>query len=205
MTIRVWDYDRTCDRFPSNQIGCLELGSTVHAYLIGFLLALFAPLAVAAELVAGGAAPDVVGTDLDGKEFRISEQRGKVVVITFWASWCVACARELPALDELQRVESGRLSVVAVNFKESERQAVAAREKLGPGAVLSIVHDRSGGIGRRFGVRSVPFAIYIDHNGRIAHVHDGYTAEKIEAMLGQITAMLGAADSARVIAAETDL
>ncbi|MCB1577796.1 MAG: TlpA family protein disulfide reductase, partial [Xanthomonadales bacterium] len=79
------------------------------------LLLLLTGLAQAASLV-GSPAPDALGIDKDNQAIHVSDYRGKVVVLTFWASWCGYCLKELPVLENLQRkVGSEQIAVVAIN------------------------------------------------------------------------------------------
>ncbi|HSC70382.1 MAG TPA: TlpA disulfide reductase family protein, partial [Candidatus Methylomirabilis sp.] len=64
-------------------------------------------------------APTVVGTDLDGHSLRLGDFRGQVVFLNFWATWCIPCRQEMPAMERLYRDFKGRgLVVLAVNFQE---------------------------------------------------------------------------------------
>ncbi|MFI4970616.1 MAG: TlpA disulfide reductase family protein, partial [Lysobacterales bacterium] len=86
--------------------------------LIGLLVALTLTTGAQAQvrLQAGDAAPDSLGTDRDGKQVRIADYHGKVVVLTFWATWCGYCLKELPILENLQRrLGKARIEVVAIN------------------------------------------------------------------------------------------
>jgi len=95
--------------------------------LISILLFVFATNAVYAEDIVGNlnigdAIPDALGSDIDGTKINSSDYQGKIMVISFWATWCPPCRRELPIIDNLQRlVGKDRLAVIAVNFGESKR------------------------------------------------------------------------------------
>jgi cytochrome c biogenesis protein CcmG, thiol:disulfide interchange protein DsbE len=109
----------------------------------------------------------------DGGRFALSEQRGKVVVMNVWSSWCIpACYNEAPALEEAwQRYRSRNVVVVGVNYQDRE---AAAREFLG-----RFRHSFPNGpdvgskIAIEYGVYGVPETFFIDRNGRIAHKHVG--------------------------------
>src|SRR3546814_16553969 len=74
----------------------------------------------------GDIPPDVLGNDRDGNPVTVSQYRGKVVIVTFWASWCGPCRRELPVLGKVQSIVGrAHLEVIAVNFKEDRRDSTA--------------------------------------------------------------------------------
>ena len=68
---------------------------------------------------AGDLPPDVFGKDESGEPISLEKHRGKVVVVTFWATWCPYCLKELPILENIQNVAGKqRVEVIAVNWKE---------------------------------------------------------------------------------------
>jgi thiol-disulfide isomerase/thioredoxin len=81
-------------------------------------------------LLVGTPAPDVDGTDLDGKRFKLSDFRGKVVALVFWASWCGPCLQELPHEKELaKRLEGKPFALLGVNCDRTKEKARAVLEK----------------------------------------------------------------------------
>jgi thiol-disulfide isomerase/thioredoxin len=96
------------------------------------LLILVSTLAAAAPEVPSGPAVGTIAPDfkvrnlVTGEDVTLSSQRGKVVILTFWASWCPPCKRELPILESAQRVISkDRLVVFAVSHRDSEAALAA--------------------------------------------------------------------------------
>src|SRR3546814_7075748 len=80
----------------------------------------------------GDIPPDVLGNDRDGNPVTVSQYRGKVVIVTFWASWCGPCRRALPVLGQVQSIVGrDHLEVNGVNFKEGRRvfKDVSGRNK----------------------------------------------------------------------------
>jgi thiol-disulfide isomerase/thioredoxin len=138
----------------------------------------------------GQAPPDALGRDRNGIEQTVGMHRGKVVIVTFWASWCGPCRRELPVLGKFQSiVGKDHLEVIAINFKEprSEYNAVVrANQNL----ALTWVHDASGATSARYGVQVLPNMFIIDREGRIAHVHRGYDEAAIKTFIREISDLL---------------
>jgi len=163
------------------------------------------PLAIAALLLAtmfataakpmkqpavGELPPDALGRDRAGTEQTVSMHRGKVVIVTFWASWCGPCRRELPVLGKFQNVVGkDHLEIIAVNVKEprSDYNAVIRANK---DIALTWVHDASGATSSRYGVEALPNMFIIDREGKVAHVHRGYDEEQIKVFVREIAALL---------------
>jgi thiol-disulfide isomerase/thioredoxin len=108
---------------------------------------------------------------LGGGEVALSELRGEVVVINFWASWCPPCRAEMPALQQVY--ESTRalgVKVLAVNttYQDSEGDAIAFAEGLG--LTFPILFERTGEVGRRYQLRAMPSTFFVDHEGVIQKV-----------------------------------
>lgn len=134
--------------------------------------------------------PDALGKDRDGTEQTVSMHRGKVVIVTFWASWCGPCRRELPVLGKFQSVVGkDHLEIIAVNVKEpkSDYNAVVRANK---DIALTWVHDVSGATSARYGVEALPNMFVIDREGRVAHVHRGYSEEQIKVFVKEIADLL---------------
>jgi peroxiredoxin len=113
-------------------------------------------------------APDVRFTTLAGESLSMPALRGKVVLVNFWATSCIACLREMPKLIETHRKFAARgYDMVAVAMRHddpAEVAAFAARRAL----PFKVAHDAGGEIAQRFGeVRATPTSFLIDRQGRV--------------------------------------
>lgn len=137
----------------------------------------------------GDAAPEFLGLDRRGRPVKVSDYRGKPVVISFWAGWCAPCRRELPMLSTLQRsVGREHLQVIAVNLNEPQRDYDAFL-RLNPGLDLDFIRD-PGSAARYYGVRTVPNLFVVDRDGKLVQIHRGYSPEKIEQFVRELAPLL---------------
>lgn len=150
----------------------------------------------------GDVAPALLGKDRDGKVVDLAQLRGKVVVISFWASWCSYCRKELPALNEIQsRAGDEFLKIVAVNVKD-ETDAYRAMTRQMRDYRLTLTRDRNGSIAEGYGVTAYPNLWIIDPDGRVASRHTGYGDDSFQEIVAELRRVLyEAADGARSRAA----
>lgn len=134
--------------------------------------------------------PVALGKNLPGELVELQQRWGKVVIMTFWASWCGPCMRELPVLAQLQKVVGkDALEVIAVNWDEPRAQVVKfARHnrKLD----LEYVLDNRGKAAEAYGVKAIPLMFVLDQDGRINAVHQGYSEQALPGILEQVLALL---------------
>ncbi|MBT8131672.1 MAG: TlpA family protein disulfide reductase [Gammaproteobacteria bacterium] len=139
--------------------------------LITVLLA--ALLAVPATINASNDAPDFALKSLAGENVRLSELRGQVVMINFWASWCGPCRQEMPHLEALhQRYESLGFTLLGINVEQERRDAdrmLADMELSFP-----ILFDNRNAVSKLYGVIAMPSTVLIDRSGQVRYVHNGY-------------------------------
>lgn len=131
----------------------------------------------------------MLGTPLNGKPVRVSDHAGKVVVATFWASWCPACRTELPMLEGLQRAAGPeQMKVVAISIDKPVdfRRAAGVLQEL----QLTITHDSSGDISAAYGRQSIPHLVVIGRDGRIRRTFIGYSEQLFNAVIAEINAAL---------------
>lgn len=146
----------------------------MRTQLLAMLLAanLLPALAVASgNLVPGQAAPDFALKDAAGENLRLSEWRGEVVVLAFWADWCGRCSDQQQELAKLQQKFGGRgVRVVTVNI---DRDAHAAREAAARSGLL-VLHDGDGSVARQYELANLPLTVLVDAHGKVRHVHEKY-------------------------------
>ena len=112
-------------------------------------------------------APDNAYFDAHGKQRRLSEFRGKVVLVNFWATWCPACIAELPSLDRLQaRLGGDEFTVLAVAQQSGDASAVGGFLKSRGLTHLGVFMDYSRRLGRAFGQYAFPTSVLVDRTGR---------------------------------------
>jgi peroxiredoxin len=136
----------------------------------------------------GKPAPDFELGMLDGKKFRLSKSRGRIVILDFWATWCGPCVQALPQVDQVHREFAGRnVEVIAVNLEETPK-AIAPmleRHKL----ELPVALDQDGAIAARYGVTSIPQTLVINAEGTVVRHFIGggpHLGESLQAILKEL-------------------
>ncbi len=142
-----------------------------------------------ARLDVGAVPPDALGKTPGNDEINISQFRGTVVIVTFWASWCGPCRRELPVLDVLQKSAGDRVRIIAVNVKDSREDYKLIRRQM-KDAAITFTHDTRGTIADGFDVKGYPNLFVIDQTGRISAVHVGFNDESLARIVGDINKLL---------------
>ena len=129
--------------------------------------------AFAAQVAAGEASPVFSFKTLDGKTLSRDNLKGKVVVLDFWATWCIPCIKGLPELKELRQKNSGRpLVIVSVSGDDSEKTVkdFITKNRMD----WPQVWDGGMNVAAAFRVSSLPTYIVLDHEGRIAYRQNGW-------------------------------
>jgi peroxiredoxin len=104
--------------------------------------------------------------DAYGNWIRLSDYRGKVVFLNFWATWCAACVVEMPAMEKLhRRLKDKDFVMVAINMQESDAQVKAFFEKLK--LSFTALLDSDGEVATGFAVNALPTTFVLDKEGRI--------------------------------------
>ena len=123
----------------------------------------------------GGLAPEFEWTTADGRTLRVGDLRVSVVVVNFWATWCVPCRTELPLLDALAR-DDGDVTVLAVDLQEDAAAVRAYFDRYGLTAITPLI-DPNADTFRRWSVFTLPTTYFVDHTGRIQHLAVGAMTE----------------------------
>jgi thiol-disulfide isomerase/thioredoxin len=110
--------------------------------------------------------------DLAGELRHLDELRGQVVVVNFWASWCLPCVQEMPSLQRLAEAMRGKpFALIGVNVAEGELRVKAAVRRLGIG--FPVLLDRDSGAFERWGAGVLPTTYVLDPEGVVRYVGRG--------------------------------
>jgi peroxiredoxin len=138
---------------------------------------------VAAALLAAGAAqsalspnapaPDFTLRSLDGPNLRLAEQRGRVVLVNFWATWCGPCKQEMPHLNRLyDKYRSSGFVLLGVNVDESPQLAAGTAGRMG--LRFPVLFDADKTVSKLYDLQSMPATVLIDRDGKVRFLHRGY-------------------------------
>lgn len=158
--------------------------------LLTVSLAAHADAPALASPKAGDLPPQHLGKDREGQPVDLANARGKIVIVTFWASWCGPCRKELPILANLQKIIGhDALHVYAVNWGEP-RGDVNRLIRHRDWPKLDYLHDAKGTLAEQYGIKAVPHMFIIDKDGTVAHTHRGYSEASLPGILDEIIALL---------------
>jgi len=123
-------------------------------------------------------APDFKIALFDGGDFQLSAQKGKVVVINFFASWCVSCGEETPHIEKISREYAPqKVALLGIAVDDTEKKAKEFLKK--SGLTIPAGLDRTGKIKDTYGIYGMPTTFFIDKNGKISYFHAGVVTEEL--------------------------
>lgn len=155
------------------------------------LIAVAVAVTALSPLLASGPkpAPDVTLVTTSGTTIRTADLRGKVVLLDFWASWCIPCRRSFPEIDALNRDLHARgLEVIAVNVDEQQKNAdafLAAHPH-----TMTVALDARGAAAQAFELKAMPSTIVLDRSGQVRFTHQGYTEKTIAQFRSEVLQLL---------------
>ena len=173
MSTKVLDYTRT--------LGLLAFG-------LLFVLSIGPAWGMGSRVPAVGTpAEDFRLTDLEGKQQSLSQYRGKVVLVNFWATWCKPCTTEMPAMQATyDKLRDKGFVVLAINELEDDAKV---REHIKQyGHTFPVLMDRDNKVANQFGVFGLPVSVFIDENGVVQEYIKGglLTEQKIYDVVARI-------------------
>ncbi len=155
----------------------------------GLLLTAFAATSLASSGLEGRTAPDFALKSSSGENLRLSEYRGDVVMINFWATWCGPCRQEMPLLDELySRYQRVGFNLLGVNIDDDSRRAMQMIEELGVN--FPVLFDARKEVSKLYEVEAMPVTVLVDREGNVRYVHHGYKPGYEDKYLDQVRSLL---------------
>lgn len=157
----------------------------VHVLMVGMLVAIlglfpFDGWSMGSRVPAvGTAAEDFRLVDLEGKQQSLSQYRGKVVLVNFWATWCKPCTTEMPAMQiTYDKLRDRGFVVLAINELEDDAKV---REHIKQyGHTFPVLMDRDNKVANQFGVFGLPVSVFIDEKGVVQeYIKGGLLTEQV--------------------------
>ena len=120
-------------------------------------------------------APDFTLHAMGGPNLRLKEQRGRVVMVNFWATWCGPCRQEMPQLNRLyEKYKSSGFVLLGVNVDDDTSKAAEVATKLG--VTFPVLLDTEKTVSKLYDLSTMPSTVIIDRDGKVRYVHRGYLA-----------------------------
>ena len=121
----------------------------------------------------GGPAPAFTLSALDGSQAALSQYKGQVVMVNFWATWCGPCQQEMPLLDQMyKKYKPAGFTLIGVNV---DKEAPPVKELLARKPVsFPVMLDPANQVSKAYHVDEMPSSVIIDRKGQIRYVHRGY-------------------------------
>ena len=134
-------------------------------------LVLMAGTAFAAD--AGGPAPSFTLAALTGQQAALSQYKGQVVMVNFWATWCGPCQQEMPLLDQMyKKYKPAGFTLIGVNV---DKEAPAVKDLMARKPVsFPVLLDPANQVSKAYHVDEMPSSVLIDRKGEIRYIHRGY-------------------------------
>ena len=142
------------------------------------LAKIFVSLVIALGIIstsvnAADKAPDFTLKSNGGDNLRLAEQRGNVVMLNFWASWCGPCKQEMPLLDELhKRYSRAGFTIIGVNVERDPEDAKRVLRDIP--VSFPVLFDTESSVSKLYDVSAMPTTVMIDRDGNIRHLHKGF-------------------------------
>jgi len=136
----------------------------------------------------GGATPPLALRDLAGKEHKLADYKGKVVVLNFWATWCDPCREEMPSMQRLQDKLAGKLVILAVDYGEGAPRIKDFLQKVP--VKFTVLLDRDTSAATAWKVKVLPTTLVIDPEQKVRLVAVGDIGWDSQAVEEQIRKLL---------------
>ncbi|MBA3316440.1 MAG: TlpA family protein disulfide reductase [Planctomycetaceae bacterium] len=144
-----------------------------------------------ASPLVGQPAPEIALTLLDGGSFRLSQCKGQIVVLDFWASWCGPCIQTMPLTEQaMAEFDPAAVRLVAVNLEEPVEHVRGVMERHNPRAAVALDVDVDGVAARRYRADAIPQVVVVDREGNVSRVLVGGGREAVEQLKASLNELL---------------
>jgi thiol-disulfide isomerase/thioredoxin len=156
----------------------------------GLVLALVFALPVFATS-SSGPAPAFQLTGRNGKAIDLSQFKGQVVMINFWATWCKPCREEMPLLEDIyKKYKPMGFTLLGVNVEPNSKDAEVWLGKLSKPVTFPVAYDTESKVTKLYKVVVMPSTVFVDRKGNVRVIHKGYKAGDENEYLTQIRSLL---------------
>ena len=150
----------------------LNKSKPVLTLLLSLLIVVGSTSSSQAEKISGKA-PNFTLKSLGGKNLKLSEYRGQVVMINFWASWCAPCRQEMPLLEALyKKYKPLGFTLLGVNVEQDSSKAATLLKSIK--VSFPILFDNKNKVSKLYKVAAMPTTVIIDRSGNLRYIHKGY-------------------------------
>lgn len=155
-------------------------------FLISSILCSTAASASDYPFKTGERLPEALGRELKKGDLKLDMYHGKVLVVSFWASWCAPCRKELPLLASIKKqVSDEEMAVVAISYNEKKRDVLRFQRQLkDSGLVFS--YDGGGLVADSMGVKAIPHTLIVDREGRLVYRSIGYSEDTLDQLVNAL-------------------
>jgi thiol-disulfide isomerase/thioredoxin len=138
-----------------------------------------------------GPAPGFQLSGRGGKTIDLSQYKGQVVMINFWATWCVPCRQEMPLLEDIyKKYKPMGFTLIGVNVEPATGDPEAFLNKLPKPVTFPVAFDVDSKVSKLYKVGVMPSTIFVDRKGNVREIHQGYKPGAENEYLSQIRALL---------------
>lgn len=143
---------------------------------------------------AGNAASDFTLRDIDNQEVHLADLKGKVVVLSFWATWCGPCKEEMPHLQRMYtKYKDQGFVVISISSDDARTSSKVKPYIRAKGFDFPVLLDKDSKVTGVYNpAKTMPWTVLIDRNFEVANVHSGYNPGDEEELEKMVTALLGA-------------
>jgi len=143
------------------------------------------------SLHAGSSAPDFILKTLDGRDVKLSEYKGNVVLVEFWATWCPPCRASVPELISIQdKYKNKGFVILGVSVDEGQNLVAKLTDFTGEFRINYPILLGNEDVARAYNVRSIPTSFLVDKDGKIVTWYMGYTDQFESSIASQLAKLI---------------